>query len=560
MARIVLISDMTLMYNYHNFPLLDFLPCAPSSSVPGPVYRFLRGNEAAPMDNGEVKRSPYAIRKIEASLLRSYRREEVAVPYLGQLEKFIGDDTEVIGISTMDPLGFGPLTMSYAALFGYDGYAWVRREWEELLNRVNAARRGRKAKLIVGGPGVWEFTVAPDELDRFGIDYAVQGEIDDIAPDLFEQVADGSLDENTFTHGYVTYNDEFARIETKHERFITRRIGTRMYPALDDIPDIVRPSMKDLVEVMRGCGVGCDFCEVTLRPLRYYPLDKIKREVEVNVKGGGDHAWLHSDEIFAYMHGKRFEPNREALIDLFSYVMSIKGVAHTNPTHGRISIPAGYPELIGELARIMKAGPDNWIGVQVGLETGSERLARLHMPNKTLPLKVGPDGSWQEIVWRGVYNMNMHYWRPAFTVQVGQMGETDEDNWETVALINRLSASEVNGRPFEFTVTPMQNVPLGLIKSKKFSLLKLSKSQLAVYYASYRHLAKMAARDAYSEGSGNLIARLGASTLIRLGGWIVMKYIESICKKAGLDVEKVKEYGLNGRKAISAASQITRAS
>ena len=50
-------------------------------------------------------------------------------------------------------------------------------------------------------------------------------------------------------------------------------------------------------------------------------------------------------------------------------------------------------------------------------------------------------------------------------MQVGQKGETDEDNWDTVALINRLSNSYVDGRPFEFTVTPMLNVPLGRIKS-----------------------------------------------------------------------------------------------
>ncbi len=115
----------------------------------------------------------------------------------------------------------------------------------------------------------------------------------------------------------------------------------------------------------------------------------------------------------------------------------------------------------------MKAGPTNWIGLQVGVETGSDRLAKIHMPNKTLPLKIGPDGTWPDIVWQGTYVMNKYYWRPAFTVQVGQDSETDEDNWETVALINKMSNSEVDGKPFEFTIIPMQNVPLGLIKNQR---------------------------------------------------------------------------------------------
>ena len=177
--------------------------------------------------------------------------------------------------------------------------------------------------------------------------------------------------------------------------------------------------MKSMVESMRGCGVGCDFCEVTLRPLRYYPVEKIEQEVEVNVKYGGfTNAWIHSDEIFAYKHGPLFKPNEEALIELFSRVMSIPGVTESNPTHGRISIPAAYPELISKLSEIMRAGPSNWIGIQVGLETGSDRLAKIHMPNKTLPLRIGPDGSWADIVWEGVHNMTLYYWRPAFTVQV----------------------------------------------------------------------------------------------------------------------------------------------
>jgi radical SAM superfamily enzyme YgiQ (UPF0313 family) len=137
-------------------------------------------------------------------------------------------------------------------------------------------------------------------------------------------------------------------------------------------------------------------------------------------------------------------------------VMESKGILHTNPTHGRISIPAAYPELMKRLSEIIRAGPSNWIGLQTGVETGSDELARKHMPNKALPLKIGSDGSWQ-----GTYVMNKYYWRPAFTVQVGQAAETPEDNWETVALINRMSNSEVDeGRPFEFTITPMQNVPV----------------------------------------------------------------------------------------------------
>ncbi len=141
--------------------------------------------------------------------------------------------------------------------------------------------------------------------------------------------------------------------------------------------------------------MGCDFCEVTLRPLRYYPLEKIVEEIKVNLRGGGNtNAWLHSDEIFGYKHGPpMFEPNEEALLELFQTVLSVPGVTSSNPpTHGRISIPAGYPEMMAKLSKVLRAGPPrNWIGVQTGgVETGSEELAKKHMPNKTLPLRIAP--------------------------------------------------------------------------------------------------------------------------------------------------------------------------
>jgi radical SAM superfamily enzyme YgiQ (UPF0313 family) len=545
MTRYVLVSDLTLMYDYRHFPLLNFLPTAPSSHVPERVYNFLKGKAPPALPNGEALYAPYSVRKIEAGLLAHVPSADVAVPHPDFIENFIKEDTEVIGVSTMDPLGIGPLTMSYTILFGSDEYPWVRKEWEALIARLNRARKGTKAKLVVGGPGVWEFTVFPDELARLGIDYAFQGESEDIIHHLFEQLAQDRLDSNMFFEGMMSFDENFRRVYTPNPKFISRRPRGRNAPSLEEIPLIRRPVVDSLTEVMRGCGVGCDFCEVTLRPLRYYQPDRVVEEVKVNIDAGFSNAWLHSDEIFAYQHGPLFKPNEEALVSLFTTVMSVKGVRSANPTHGRISIPAAYPDLIEKLSSIMRAGPTNWIGVQVGIETGSDRLAKIHMPNKTLPLRIGSDGSWADIIWQGTHNMNRYYWRPAFTVQVGQSEEIPEDNWDTIALINRMSSSEVDGRPFEFTVTPMQNVPLGVMRSRKFDKLNMDESQLGVYYASYRHLARMASRDAYRDSKGNFLVRLVTGSLISVGGWAMMKVVESIAKKHGVDVDKVKRYGLN---------------
>lgn len=557
MSKYVLLSDETLIYDFRDFPLLDFLPCAPSYSMPSRIYKFLKGKISPAVENGRLKYAPYGTRKIEAALLKNNPVSDVVVAHPNYLENFIKDDTQIIGINTMDPFGLGPTTMSYHALYesnrsGHELAAFVRQDWENLINRVNALRQGKKAKLMIGGAGVWEYMLLPEEIERHKVDYLFQGEADDIVSELFQQISQNSIDSNMFAHSYVTYDDNFHRTIKEDSKFLSRGKALKTFPSLDTIPSIVNPSTKGLTEAMRGCGIGCDFCEVTLRELRYYPVEKIVEEIKVNIeKGGPGQAWLHSDEIFAYKHLPMYVPNEEALLEVFTAIMAIKGVTRTNPTHGRVSIPAAYPEMMEKLSKVMKAGPTNWIGIQVGLETGSDKLALKHMPAKTLPLKIGVDGSWQEIVWKGVYNMNKNYWRPAFTVQVGQMDESDEDNWDTVALINRLSNSLSGNMPFEFTVTPLLNVPLGRMKAKKIDA-RLSQSMLAVYYASYRHLAKMAARDAGSNSKGNVLAKTGTAGIIGVGGYLMFRAVERIAKKNGVDIEKAKTYGIGNKKDITA--------
>jgi radical SAM superfamily enzyme YgiQ (UPF0313 family) len=544
MAKYVLVSDTTLSREYNNFPLLDFLPCAPSGAVPSFVYEFLKG-KAPPDDDGRAAFAPYALRKLESALLQRNRREDVAIAHENHLEGFIKDDTEVIGIYTMDPLGLGPLTMSYSVLFGDNSKPWVKIEFERLLRTINHVRRGKKAKVVVGGPGVWELTVLPETMTALGIDLAFQGEADDIINEVLKDISSGAVCDGNYFHGFQSFDQDFHKCWMANDRFITRGKFSKQFPTLEEIPLIRGPTVKGLVEVMRGCGIGCDFCEVTLRPLRYYTPEMVVKEVGVNAAVGRTSTWVHSDEIFAYEHGPHFTPNEDSIKELFRAIVGVKGMTHANPTHGRISIPGAYPQLVKDISSIVHAGPDHWIGVQVGLETGSERLALIHMPNKTLPLKIGPDGSWQQIVAEGVRGMNRAYWRPAFTVQVGQMDETPEDNWETVAMVNILSMMEVDGRQSEFTVTPMQNVPLGRIKSKTFAPEMLGESQLAIYYACYRHLAKMVKRDALRDTKGNFGKRATMSIVLNLGAFGLLHFIESVCKKGGLDIEKVKRYGLD---------------
>lgn len=543
MAKYVLVSDPTLSRDYHGFPLLDFIPCAPSTFVPNWLYSYLAG-PPVPHDNGRARLAPYALRKVEAALLTKYDANDVVVAAPEYAHLFIGRDTRIVGVHTMDPAGLGPVSMMFTN--GRTFTSVQENMFVPFMSKLGRERDQRNAdtKIIVGGPGTWELTYLPDLVKQLHIDHIVQGEVEDVAVELFDQLAEGSLSE-PFMFGYQTFDDNFRKLWSLDPRqvFVTRSSFKKQFPLLNEIPQIRGAAMKGLVEVMRGCGIGCDFCEVTLRPLRYYEPEMVAREIGVNRKAGINNAWFHSDEIFAYEHGRNFEPNEEALIRLFSAVMGA-GVTHANPTHGRISIPAAYPDLIEKLSRILRAGPHNWIGIQIGLETGSDELAKRHMPNKTLPLRIGPDGAWSEIVTEGVLNLNRYYWRPAFTVQIGQEGETPEDNWMTVGLINDMSNAGL-----EFTATALVNVPLGLLKTRGFYPVydRLDEAQASVIYACFRHMQKMVFRNVASATHGNPFTRIAMMGIMTWGMAAILRALEHMFKLKGFRMDKAKTYSLGNK-------------
>ena len=122
------------------------------------------------------------------------------------------------------------------------------------------------------------------------------------------------------------------------------------------------------------------------------------------------------------------------------------------------------------MSKIIKSGPDNFIGVQCGLETGSRRLIEKYADRKLAPYK--PE-EWHWVVKEAVKTMNENYWIPAFTLIMGlDNDETPEDAWETIQLLSELEREQPNAM---FTATPLTFVPIGLLEKSEF-FIKFFKS------------------------------------------------------------------------------------
>ncbi|MEM4717697.1 MAG: radical SAM protein, partial [Desulfurococcaceae archaeon] len=101
-----------------------------------------------------------------------------------------------------------------------------------------------------------------------------------------------------------------------------------------------------------------------------------------------------------------------------------------------------------------------FIGVEVGIETGSPTLARKIMIAKSLPYS--PE-QWPSIVEDAFKIMHDNRIIPAATVILGLPEETADDVLKTVELIERL-------KPYRSIIVPMFFVPMGVFKKNKWFL------------------------------------------------------------------------------------------
>ena len=70
-----------------------------------------------------------------------------------------------------------------------------------------------------------------------------------------------------------------------------------LYRNIENIPMIQGPTINSLIEAMRGCGRGCDFCDVNKRSKKDMPFERLQEEAGFNLKYGFDSIWLQSDEM-----------------------------------------------------------------------------------------------------------------------------------------------------------------------------------------------------------------------------------------------------------------------
>jgi radical SAM superfamily enzyme YgiQ (UPF0313 family) len=383
-------------------------------------YPHWRNLEYAP--DGSARSMPAGVRVLEATLLRHYAPDEIVACNPDDLDRFIGPGTRVVAISTHNPLGVTFAAGVYTSIFGESKQPINAHYARQLFDRVKANPHRKDFTVIVGGSGGWQI-IQTNAWDELGVDCVVEGRAESVeTARLFERAING-------------------------ER-LPRKVDLHHPKERDAILVPDRRTTFGVVEMTTGCGRRCQFCLPDLNPQIDVPKERIMAGVRANVREGNKQISLATEDMFIWgqVHTDTpfYFPNREALLDLYTSIVTTPGVEQHVLSHATIAPVVVDPVLIDELSRILldkspirlprlSTHPEQRALVPlIGLETGSVRLARQIMPSKGVPFSID---DWPSIVINGLTVLNAHNWFPAMTLIIGSPGETDEDTRATLDLI-----------------------------------------------------------------------------------------------------------------------------
>jgi radical SAM superfamily enzyme YgiQ (UPF0313 family) len=465
-VKIVLTASATEMSDFYNNPFIAFVGGFGLGPIP---LGFARKTLYPPVDrkpDGRARFAPYGLRKVEAILLESgFSEKDVAVVTPDDLEDFIGPETKVVGISSMDPTGMGYVSKTYSSIIG-GGEPMNAVEFKKLV--TNPVIKKYKPKIIVGGFGSWQLE-RKHVSDSYGVDCVLIGGRPEPIVEVFKKAVNG---------------EAIPRIVKADESLINWDYNKIM-------PLTKHAAIHGSVEISKGCGRNCQFCTPTMQNKVDVPMEKIMQEVALTTAEGSDHITLVTEDLFLYgSKDKKFIPNKEAVVKLAKSVADYPGVKSIQASHMSLAPIVHNPQMIKELAEILiekswySFGKKAIITAETGIETGSPRLMKKYMAGKMLPFK--PE-QWQEVVTNAFGILNDNDWYPLATLIIGLPDEKEEDMLQTLELMDKLKDYNAFYVPLFFV--PLENCVL--MNKKGAEMDSLSKARWDFFIKCWEYNIKL---------------------------------------------------------------------
>ncbi|WP_048061647.1 B12-binding domain-containing radical SAM protein [Hyperthermus butylicus] len=484
-----------MMSNHHGKEFIGFMATGPPIGVPERVWMWVAAPKIRVDSEGRPWQAPYGLRKIEAKLQEAGFKAAIIDP--DHLHKHL-DTMKVLLIGHHDFFALGPPSSEWWMITGKEPVN--RRSFRRLMESP-AVRKAREkgVRIIVGGPAAWQWLWELEYWKKWGVDTVIDGEAERVIVDVVDKALKG---EPLPDYIYV---------------------GPGESPSIEEIPVIRGASVNGLVEIMRGCPRGCKFCSVTLRPLRFIPLEKIKAEIEVNKRHGVRDVIYHSEDVLLY-GADGVKPRPEPLLKLHElwYRATDGTLAWSHASLAAVKYAEENYKLISRIMGDYVLRRERFLGVEVGIETLSVNLARKVMPAKAAPY---PAEKWPEIVEDAFAIMHDNWIIPAGTIILGLPGETPDDVMKTAEGLDRL-------RPYRSLIVPMFFVPMGVFKNRDWFQRKLLKPEhLEVMLKTLEHSlywAEEMISKLYLRGVEYIPLKLGLKAVIAYIKWKTRRLMPKI--------------------------------
>src|SRR5262247_1581944 len=425
--------------------------------------KYPRWREVEYNPDGSARYMPAGVRLVEAALLREFRPGDIVCCLPDDIHKFIGPNTRVVAVSTHNPLGVTFAAGVYTSIFGSSKMPINSHYARLMFAKIKDSPYRRNFKVIVGGSGGWQITQT-SSFDELGVDCVVEGrsESEDTMA-IFRKAING---------------EELPRqVEVHHPKERDQIL----------VPD--KRTTFGVVEMTTGCGRRCQFCLPDLNPQIDVPKDRIMAGVRANVREGNKQISLATEDMFIWgqVHTETpfYFPNREALLDLYSSVVTTPGVEHHVLSHSTIAPSVVDPVMIKKMSELLlpkspihlpylSSHPQKKaLSPLIGLETGSVRMAKKIMPSKGVPFSIE---DWPSVVLEGLRTLNENNWFPVMTLIVGSPGETDEDVMATLDLVYEIQRRGLFAFLIPSIFTPLHDTcmekEMGVTQTKQLSPLQ----------------------------------------------------------------------------------------
>ncbi len=107
------------------------------ATVPAKFAKFLIGDKTLENEttlDGQAKYVPNGLRVVQALLLREFSEQDIAVCYPDALDRFVGENTRIVGVHAHNPMGITFAADVYAKLAGPETECVNAKQFRDMMS------------------------------------------------------------------------------------------------------------------------------------------------------------------------------------------------------------------------------------------------------------------------------------------------------------------------------------------------------------------------------------------------------------------------------------------